>query len=1193
MPTIYTFGDPDIVIEALLALATIFNSSAWSDGGSAFGLGGNFAVAALIGLLAILLAGLNEQTIRLDYLLTAFLLFAIVFSIDTDVNVEDVETGQARIVADVPIGVAYVAAISSNIAWSITETADTALQRPGSPTTALNEGFLNPLKALLAIRPIALKDLSGTLHRSMLEYYKNCIGKTIENTPALFDMDVFLTDANPVAYMFDTTNIGNYLTVYYTDAAPAGINQSCHATAPSLATDLGDIAAGATDEVEGWIRRQLATSSFDTNWSLVDINNAVDVTYRATVAGQDFIAAQLVRNLHNAGEAWRTAEYGSDKAQYVTTMTNAFEQQRVSDATKGSAFLQTMIPLMSFFQFLFFLLAPFVAFIAICVPQASLKTVGLYLLLGVWAYSWMPIATVINHYMQIQVQNTLEYADTAGVGTGFTSILGFDSTYNILATKLAIGSQALAWTPTISAALLTLSVFGIAKAAASAGQVRPNASIASPDVAKNGPVLNRAALATASSGERVSPGGVFAAASRQQQDAFPEISVGRKISDVTSATTAKINAATREQNQVGRRFTQTIQGIGSSTSIERDQRQAIREAVVNTTGQRIQEIANQSTGKSLTASDVSQIQTHMGLRAMGTGSGLDRSTIAGLSDTAQSVISHLEQEEQQLQAQSILAMENNGSIEDETMSSLRRDASRINELSESIKAAESLQSEARRAQTELAEVGGTQSFSPAELSELAMARPGGAHAVSKTDNILRRIGGEAFADDFRQRMQATSRDVAATDIHGTVDPNAPINQQSAYLYELQKASGQDPRALEALFTVMDEVSGVKVPLSSESIDKISELGVTSPDSRASVLSAMGASGVASAGQGLANGNITGEEAEIAGLQDRVTSASSGLGSIDEFRDGAKAIASDGRALDRSGAERARSMINQVMQGARDEMDESVTAHLHNYLQGDAGFNEAHLQTLDTMQSGFGSSYAETAQRVEQGATAVARLEGAMAGQLGARGIKPTEMYQQLLDQGFTPKMAAQATYSAVGYQKPGAADKLAFAAFGTGVISGTAKALETRMMNAAGSDKAAREAVAKSKGARFLRAVKIGGPLATAAGFVGIYAYGDHIAERNAEQANRRIIDDVLTTLNDQGEYEGFISHLRQNELSGSDGSGVYSMSAAQLINEYARYNNQDLPFGELAGQRDPLPSVEINNIGAIQEDLAGRIRGD
>ena len=87
--TIYTFGDPELLREALLALATTFSLTEWSDPGSALGLGGNMLAVALIGLVAIGIAGVTSQQVRVDYLLMSLILFGIMFASNVDVNVED------------------------------------------------------------------------------------------------------------------------------------------------------------------------------------------------------------------------------------------------------------------------------------------------------------------------------------------------------------------------------------------------------------------------------------------------------------------------------------------------------------------------------------------------------------------------------------------------------------------------------------------------------------------------------------------------------------------------------------------------------------------------------------------------------------------------------------------------------------------------------------------------------------------------------------------------------------------------------------------------------------------------------------------------------------------------------------------------------------------------------------------------
>lgn len=504
--TIYTFGDPELLREALLALATIFGLVEWSDPGSALGLGGNMLAVAMIGLLAVAIAGVLKQEIRVDYLLIALVLFGIAFSAKVDVNVEDIQTGTSYVVADVPIGIAAVAAASSSAAASLTGTASTALQRPGVTTSVLTDsGFMDPLRYMLALRDLAFDDLDEYTSRSLLTFYRMCVGNTISTDPALFNVKEFRESDDPLGFMLNTTRLLNFSTVYYSEAAPAGTNVSCYQAVGDLETDTDNL-FNSSDEIVAKIRLKLGSKYFNTAIEFSDLEDATDIVSRGTMTGQSFVKAAAMRNFINVAEAWRLAEYGSSEAQYVATVTQSLEEKRVQDATVGTVALQFMFPLMTFMQFLFFTMAPFIALIVIASPFTASKTLGMYFLLGVWAYSWMPVAAVINHYIQITIGNSLEFSDIGAVGMQYTALKGIDSLYDQLSNKIAIGSMALAATPVIVFGLLTASVSGISSLAGKVmGSAKANTSIASPGLAQGRPLVTAGGMGsiregTASSG---------------------------------------------------------------------------------------------------------------------------------------------------------------------------------------------------------------------------------------------------------------------------------------------------------------------------------------------------------------------------------------------------------------------------------------------------------------------------------------------------------------------------------------------------------------------------------------------------------------------------------------------------------------------------------------------------------------------
>jgi hypothetical protein len=560
--TIYTFGDPELIREVLLALATVFNLVDWHDAGSAMGLGGNFLAMALIGLVAVAIAGVTGQNLRIDYLLVALILFGLMFSSKTDVNVEDIQTGDAAVVGDVPIGIALVASASSSAAASLTETVGTALQTPGRETSLLTDnGFLNPLRTLKGLQDVKMEELDTYLFQSMMTYYRFCVGRTRETSPGQFDMNQFLTTESPVTYMTNTANVGNWSTTYYSAANPAGTPTGCHAAAGLIRTRLYEIADGTTPEVEGYLRRVMGAKLYNQGFDNADIGTSVDLLFRGALTAQEFMANLFIRNMYNQMEALTTAEYGSNETQYVAQVTQAFEDKKTGAATEGSSFLQYMFPLMSFFQFLFFGIAPFIALVMVASPFTSAKVLGGYLLFGVWAYSWMPIAAIINHYMEISLQNHLSFSEVDLSNTGYTAILGFDDVYNLASTKLAIGSQALAATPVIVAAILSAGVFSItnmAKGLSQAGNAnRVDTSLFSPKLGQNAPLVSVGGRFSAVTGTNMGEFGVSGAASAEQRERY----LGNAYQTMASN---QLSAGNAFKQEAGRGVTASISTASSA-----------------------------------------------------------------------------------------------------------------------------------------------------------------------------------------------------------------------------------------------------------------------------------------------------------------------------------------------------------------------------------------------------------------------------------------------------------------------------------------------------------------------------------------------------------------------------------------------------------------------------------------------------
>jgi hypothetical protein len=1135
-PTIYTLGDPLIVREALFALATIFNSSAWWDASSGFGLGGNLLAAALIGLIGILIAGINTQSMRVDYLLTAFVLFAIAFGTKTDVNVEDIQTGNTAVVADVPIGVAYVAAMTSSAAYDLTETVSTALQRVDSPTSTLTAtGFLNPLKVMLSLRSLRLEELDPTLYETLLAYYRYCIGKTLEQPGSPFSQEAYLSAPNPLAYMLNPANVQNWTTVDYTEAAPEGVARGCHDTAVDIETRMADLTGGVGDELDNWSGRTLGTDAYNEGYERTDIEQSIDLMFRAGMDSQDFMASLLISNLHNAGEAWRIAEYGTDKSQYVATLTEAMEAQRVEVASEGSVFLQMMFPLMGFFQFLFFALPPLIAMIMIAAPMAAARILGFYLLFGVWAYGWMPVAAVINHYIQIAIQNDIEFARPGLLGSGYTAILGFNSLYNIIATKLVIGSHALASVPVILGALLSGTPFAVANIAnRMSGGARVNSGVAAPSVMSNGPILQRAAMAGAPVGSVVSAGGRVAVASAPQRESYGSTSWTRTLTTAAEAANARTTAAREARSAAVQSAARTVQGVITSSEMESGQREAVRAALTKTLGTSYRDSVDADTQKLLTAEQAEAVQAAVGLRAFGSGVSNTVTDQSRWSDAQKSAYRQMLAKEDDLRASAAQELLDSTELETEVGESLRRDVETAKIAAQTAEQSEAFERDARETMRYASALNMGHTIERTRLAEVMLTRNG--NALGQIRAIAMGVGGAELLNQMDASARAIFMETTPAGLDGRPDERMDrIDRIASSMQALEQMAGRDPNAAAAYLRALREVGGMAVPLDA------ADLG------RAAVATE-GARGTVSSGDDIVT-SVAGERADVnAAIQrDGATVEALGAGirssatarkDISQQQAAWEASVGQEFAADRHGVRDAAANVDRAMAGAMAEQSRKVPAQVVDWLKPGSGFTAEVGNKLDGLPTGRGE------EALQAGAGLVAELGGMVRAQ-GDFTSHPEKVYADFVKMGWSPKAAAQAAFAEVGARTSGPGELLAAGALGGGVVAGAARgAVDYGAASAAGARAAGAGAAARTALGMLAR----GGPVIGAIGVVGgayLMGQADNATAATVDaQMREDLMGAVRVELGDAAADE-FVGYLER--VGGAQ-------NAEELVNHVSQY---------------------------------------
>ncbi|RTL52295.1 MAG: hypothetical protein EKK46_11075, partial [Rhodocyclaceae bacterium] len=149
----------------------------------------------------------------------------------------------------------------------------------------------------------------------------------------------------------------------------------------------------------------------------------------------------------------------ADKAQLAQCLpaATAVNQWAEDSAAAGSFFQRIMFHSMNLTLFMFICLAPVVAAMMLMQGIGGLKVAKGYLIFGFWSQSWFVGATIVNFYIQNQLQ--LELAANNGIGSFTMGMVG--PFFMALQDKMALAGDMMASVPLIMMSLITGSVYGL------------------------------------------------------------------------------------------------------------------------------------------------------------------------------------------------------------------------------------------------------------------------------------------------------------------------------------------------------------------------------------------------------------------------------------------------------------------------------------------------------------------------------------------------------------------------------------------------------------------------------------------------------------------------------------------------------------------------------------------------------------
>lgn len=473
---IFSIGDPAFLAETLRATVTILNRD---------DLSGIVAIGFLFTFIWTIVQGVltGGKEIKIQNIVLAGLIYAAFFGVKVDrVNVWSLYGMELHQVEDVPLGLAFSGTVISKVGNNITEWFEQEYTVIGMTTSELGTGFA--LKALYEMRGLGFADGSlrwdpnGHLTKTLDNYVSDCVvpGTTLatldgnnepNGLPAInlakvsqedsawehleWKNDVYATKVYP--YLTSDPTPGDksqvmtcgqayqYISEHYFEN-PAVVDQWVGQIGETVCNE-----AGYSCESFKLASGQFDTASFSNQFGIIrDSIMTTDVNLDKFMLNRALGLALSRLDGHEIGQGDALVAAVTQKASANITANQALQQ---------TMFEKMMLPLMTFFEALMYVAAPFAA-ILVAFGMGGIQMIGKYLVFALWIQLWKPVAAVGNMFIQMSVagemSNLSQFAQAKG--HSITSLASQPEVFDALQHWIGVGGMLVASTPMITLMLM-------------------------------------------------------------------------------------------------------------------------------------------------------------------------------------------------------------------------------------------------------------------------------------------------------------------------------------------------------------------------------------------------------------------------------------------------------------------------------------------------------------------------------------------------------------------------------------------------------------------------------------------------------------------------------------------------------------------------------------------------------------------
>lgn len=501
---IYSLGDARYLAQVLNAVAA---------------LGGDGTYASLVSfslLLGILIVAIQSivgggQKFDLQIFVVSVVAYQVIFVPRATVIVNDVYTGQAEVVGNVPWGLAFVGSFLNQVGYSITEKMEQAFSTPTMTTNGFGGALANlmnanritsfgladygcdsspPSDSVDSFNALSTAERKCSISKSVSAYVEACVAPAIRSgdlqASAIYNSNKAIEEM-AVNYRALTTGIYIYAGSHTSGDPPAdGWTVACADAYTAIKTRIDSTKDSGL--MNNYLKGILGGDD-----PTVELGNSLLALSNSAYEAQDLMVNMAIRNAVQDGF---TAYANRNDAVLASAMLTAGNMQRnVQWAGEATLFSRLIRPLITFFEALMFATAPFVAFL-IGLGTFGFKLAMKYLYLPIWVNMWMPVMAIVNLYVNMVAQGRMGALDLGAAGS-VISIAGSTAMYSSLADWLGTASMLASSVPAITMSLL---FGGAVSMSAMAGRLQQgdftNEKLTAPDVANPAAAMNVESTAT-------------------------------------------------------------------------------------------------------------------------------------------------------------------------------------------------------------------------------------------------------------------------------------------------------------------------------------------------------------------------------------------------------------------------------------------------------------------------------------------------------------------------------------------------------------------------------------------------------------------------------------------------------------------------------------------------------------------------